>query len=76
MAAWKRKGGLDKFHDKLVNGMVAKEYKAEFAEAIFKQILGFGDTAFPKATPRASHIWSTSRRGSNATTRRRSPARC
>ena len=49
MAAWKRKGGLDKFHDKLVKGMVAKEYRAEFAEAIFKQILGFGDYGFPES---------------------------
>ncbi|BEP61243.1 error-prone DNA polymerase [Variovorax sp. V213] len=49
MAAWKRKGGLDKFHDKLVQGMVHNGYKAEFAEAIFKQILGFGDYGFPES---------------------------
>ncbi|RQO42112.1 error-prone DNA polymerase [Variovorax sp. KBW07] len=49
MAAWKRKGGLGKFHDKLVDGMVHKGYKAEFAEAIFKQILGFGDYGFPES---------------------------
>ncbi|MDQ0569626.1 error-prone DNA polymerase [Variovorax paradoxus] len=49
MAAWKRKGGLDKFHDKLVQGMVDNGYKAEFAEAIFKQILGFGDYGFPES---------------------------
>ncbi|SDI48547.1 error-prone DNA polymerase [Variovorax sp. OV700] len=49
MAAWKRKGGLDKFHDKLVQGMVHKGYKESFAEAIFKQILGFGDYGFPES---------------------------
>jgi len=49
MAAWKRKGGLDKFHDKLVNGMVKKDYDRTFAEAIFKQILGFGDYGFPES---------------------------
>jgi error-prone DNA polymerase len=49
MAAWKRKGGLDKFHDKLVKGMTDNGYKAEFAEAIFKQILGFGDYGFPES---------------------------
>lgn len=49
MAAWKRKGGLGKFHDKLVDGMVAKGYKASFAEAIFKQIMGFGDYGFPES---------------------------
>lgn len=49
MAAWKRKGGLEKFHEKLVKGMTDNEYKAEFAEAIFKQILGFGDYGFPES---------------------------
>ena len=49
MAAWKRKGGLGKFHDKLVKGMTDNGYKAEFAEAIFKQILGFGDYGFPES---------------------------
>ncbi|MBB3175825.1 error-prone DNA polymerase [Variovorax sp. Sphag1AA] len=49
MAAWKRKGGLGKFHDKLVNGMVKKGYKPAFAESIFKQVLGFGDYGFPES---------------------------
>ncbi|MDH6594019.1 error-prone DNA polymerase [Variovorax sp. TBS-050B] len=49
MAAWKRKGGLEKFHEKLVKGMTDRDYKAEFAEAIFKQILGFGDYGFPES---------------------------
>ncbi|MEJ1164002.1 error-prone DNA polymerase [Variovorax sp. CCNWLW186] len=49
MAAWKRKGGLEKFHEKLVKGMVDNGYKESFAEAIFKQILGFGDYGFPES---------------------------
>lgn len=49
MAAWKRKGGLDKFHDKLVNGMVDNKYPRAFAEAIFKQVMGFGDYGFPES---------------------------
>jgi error-prone DNA polymerase len=49
MAAWKRKGGLEKFHEKLVQGMVDNGYKESFAEAIFKQILGFGDYGFPES---------------------------
>lgn len=49
MAAWKRKGGLGKFHDKLVNGMTDNGYKASFAEAIFKQVMGFGDYGFPES---------------------------
>lgn len=49
MAAWKRKGGLGKFHDKLVSGMTDNGYKASFAEAIFKQVMGFGDYGFPES---------------------------
>lgn len=49
MAAWKRKGGLGRFHDKLVRGMVDNGYKEAFAEAIFKQVMGFGDYGFPES---------------------------
>ena len=47
MAAWQRRGGLDKFRDKLLTGMAARGYEAEFAEAIYRQILGFGSYGFP-----------------------------
>ena len=49
MAAWKRKGGVHKFHDRLVNGMVERGYAVEFAEGIFKQIEGFGEYGFPES---------------------------
>ena len=49
MAAWKRKGGVHKFHDRLVNGMVERGYATEFAEGIFKQIEGFGEYGFPES---------------------------
>ncbi|MBG6081260.1 error-prone DNA polymerase [Rubrivivax gelatinosus] len=49
MAAWKRKGGLGPFHERLVGRMVAKGYTAEFAERIFKQIEGFGEYGFPES---------------------------
>ncbi|RZL90485.1 MAG: DNA polymerase III subunit alpha [Variovorax sp.] len=49
MAAWKRKGGIDKFHGKLVEGMVGKGYERAFAEAIYQQVLGFGDYGFPES---------------------------
>ncbi len=49
MAAWKRKGGLGPFYDKLVGRMVAKGYPPEFAERIFKQIEGFGEYGFPES---------------------------
>ncbi len=49
MAAWKRKGGLGPFHEKLVGRMVAKGYEPEYAERIFKQIQGFGEYGFPES---------------------------
>ena len=49
MAAWKRKGGLGPFHDRLVNRMVEKRYDKAYAERIFKQIQGFGDYGFPES---------------------------
>ncbi len=49
MAAWKRKGGLGPFHEKLTTRMVAKGYTLEYAEAIFRQIEGFGEYGFPES---------------------------
>ncbi|GAB4570021.1 MAG: error-prone DNA polymerase [Rhizobacter sp.] len=49
MAAWKRKGGLGPFHEKLVGRMVAKGYDEDYAERIFKQIQGFGEYGFPES---------------------------
>jgi error-prone DNA polymerase len=49
MAAWKRRGGVHQFQDRLIGGMLAKGYTREFAESIFKQILGFGEYGFPES---------------------------
>ena len=49
MAAWKRKGGLGPFHERLVGRMVAKGYALDYAERIFKQIEGFGEYGFPES---------------------------
>ena len=49
MAAWKRKGGVHRFHERLVSRMVRRGYEAEFAENIFQQILGFGEYGFPES---------------------------
>ncbi len=49
MAAWKRKGGVARFHDRLVGTMVARGYDTEFSENIFKQIQGFGEYGFPES---------------------------
>ncbi|MFO1195866.1 MAG: error-prone DNA polymerase, partial [Burkholderiaceae bacterium] len=49
MAAWRRKGGLEKFESKVVDGMLARGYEREFAQAIFRQIQGFGEYGFPES---------------------------
>jgi error-prone DNA polymerase len=49
MAAWKRKGGLEPFRDKLISGMCARGYEESFALQIYQQIKGFGDYGFPES---------------------------
>ncbi|MEX3633112.1 error-prone DNA polymerase [Paraburkholderia sp. BR14320] len=49
MAAWKRKGGLEKYYDRIVLGMQERGYDEAFAEAIFEQIKGFGEYGFPES---------------------------
>jgi error-prone DNA polymerase len=49
MAAWKRKGGLGPFHERLVGRMVAKGYEPDYAESVFRQIQGFGEYGFPES---------------------------
>ena len=49
MAAWRRKGGVHHYHDRVVEGMVERGYDRAFAEGIFQQILGFGDYGFPES---------------------------
>lgn len=49
MAAWKRKGGVHRFERPLIDGMVARGYPLEFAQAIFQRMLGFGEYGFPES---------------------------
>ncbi len=49
MAAWSRKGGVHKFRQPLVEGMVRRGYPQDFAEGIFRQIEGFGEYGFPES---------------------------
>jgi error-prone DNA polymerase len=49
MAAWRRKGGLEPFEKRLKDGMLARGYTREFAEQIYRQILGFGEYGFPES---------------------------
>jgi len=49
MAAWKRRGGLEPYEKRLMAGMQARGYRREFAERVYRQILGFGDYGFPES---------------------------
>ena len=49
MAAWRRKGGLEHFRERLIRGMSERGYEREFAERIYQQILGFGEYGFPES---------------------------
>ncbi len=49
MAAWRRRGGLEHYHARLIEGMRERGYDAGFAERIYQQILGFGEYGFPES---------------------------
>jgi len=49
MAAWKKKGGLEHFETRLVDGMRERGYDEAFARQIFEQIKGFGEYGFPES---------------------------
>jgi error-prone DNA polymerase len=49
MAAWKRKGGMNNYKERIVETMVKNDYERKFAEAIFSQIEGFGEYGFPES---------------------------
>ncbi|BBK33445.1 DnaE-like error-prone DNA polymerase [Stella humosa] len=49
MATFKFTGGVSKFRDKLVSGMVANGYEEAYAEQTFKQLEGFGSYGFPES---------------------------
>lgn len=49
MATWKHNGNLERFHERLLGGMLERGYTREFAERLFKQIEGFGEYGFPES---------------------------
>src|SRR6202035_5656070 len=49
MATFKFTGGVSKFKDKLVEGMVERGYDRGFAEKTFSQLEGFGSYGFPES---------------------------
>jgi error-prone DNA polymerase len=49
MGAWKRSGGIEHFKEKLLGGMARNGYQEEFAQRIYRQMLGFGEYGFPES---------------------------
>jgi error-prone DNA polymerase len=49
MAAWRKTGAIERFHAKIMDGMLANGYTREFAEQCFNQIKGFGEYGFPES---------------------------
>jgi len=49
MAAWRRRGGLEAFEQRLIDGMAKRCYDETFARQIYQQILGFGEYGFPES---------------------------
>ncbi len=49
MGAWRRTGEMEKFRDKLLNGMRERGLSDQFAEQVFNMIRGFGEYGFPES---------------------------
>ncbi|MGE0501164.1 MAG: error-prone DNA polymerase [Rhizobiaceae bacterium] len=49
MATFKRTGTIGNYRDRLIEGMVRKNYPRDFAERCFRQIEGFGEYGFPES---------------------------
>ncbi len=49
MGAWGRQGDLQRYQQKLTAGMLARGYSLDFADALCRQIQGFGSYGFPES---------------------------
>jgi error-prone DNA polymerase len=49
MATFRKTGTIHTFQEKMIDGMVARGYEADFAERCFHQIEGFGNYGFPES---------------------------
>ncbi len=49
MAAWKRRGGMEHYRQRIIEGMTERGYETSFAEQVFEQIKGFGSYGFPES---------------------------
>ncbi|HLQ43431.1 MAG TPA: hypothetical protein VK137_01770, partial [Planctomycetaceae bacterium] len=61
MGAWRKRGIIDQFRVKLIQGMTANGYSAEFADRVFRQLRGFGEYGFPEshAASFALLVWAS-----------------
>jgi len=49
MAAWRRKGGVEKYRDRLIEGLIQGGCLEDFAFALYQQLEGFGEYGFPES---------------------------
>ena len=49
MGAWKRRGGLGHYGQRLVDGLLANGYTSAFADAVVEQVKGFSSYGFPES---------------------------
>ena len=49
MAAWRRRGSVERFRQRLLKGMSKNGYTEEFAQQVFRQLEGFGEYGFPES---------------------------
>lgn len=49
MGAWRKRGRLDELGEQLKQGMVERGITPEYADSVFRQILGFGEYGFPES---------------------------
>jgi DNA-directed DNA polymerase III PolC len=49
LATFKKHGSVSEFHDRFIQGMLARGYDADFARRCFAQIEGFGSYGFPES---------------------------
>lgn len=49
MGAWRRKGELERYRQKLLDGLAKNRYDPDFAQRLCQQIEGFGSYGFPES---------------------------
>ena len=49
MGAWRKRGLIEQFRHKFIQGMLRNGYSLEFARRLFRQIQGFGEYGFPES---------------------------